>query len=54
MVPEGDEGRCRLRYAPVSRQTGKDPKISEWGNPCKLILAHPLPNIYAEEANVAN
>ncbi len=32
----GDEGRCRLRYAPGSRQTDFDPEISEWGNPSSL------------------
>ena len=28
-----DEGRGRLRKAPVSRQAGFDPGVSEWGNP---------------------
>ncbi len=30
---EGDEGRSSVRKASGSRQTGFDPKISEWGNP---------------------
>ena len=37
MAIKGDEGRSWLRYASGNRQTGFDPKISEWGNPLSLI-----------------
>ena len=29
----GDEGRCSMRKAAGSLQTGPDPRMSEWGNP---------------------
>ena len=29
----GDEGRCSVRKASGSPQTGFDPEMSEWGNP---------------------
>ena len=29
----GDEGRCSVRTASGSPQTGFDPEMSEWGNP---------------------
>ena len=41
MAPGGDEGRGRLRKAPVSRQTGFDPGVSEWGNPAGVMSGHP-------------
>ena len=42
LVSGGDEGRGRLRYAAGSRQTGIDPRISEWGNPPEVMLGYPL------------
>jgi hypothetical protein len=33
LAARGDEGRGSMRKALVSRQTGDDPKMSEWGNP---------------------
>ncbi len=38
----GDEGRGRQRYASGSRQTGFDPRVSEWGNPAGVMSRHPL------------
>ena len=42
LAPRGDEGRGRLRYASASRQTGFDPRISEWGNPAGVMSGQPL------------
>ena len=42
MAQAGDEGRGQLRKAPVSRSTGFDPEISEWGNPAVVMDSHPL------------
>ena len=42
LAPRGDERRGRLRYATVSRQTGFDPSISEWGNPAGVMSSHPF------------
>jgi len=41
LAPAGDEGRCRLRKARVSRQAGLDPGISEWDNPVPRKRDHP-------------
>ena len=37
LAARGDEGRCRLRKASGSRQTGFDPEMSEWGNPASSL-----------------
>ncbi len=42
MAQAGDEGRGQLRKAPVSRSTGFDPEISEWGNPTRQTLVIPV------------
>ena len=35
-----DEGRCSLRYASGSWQTNCDPRISEWGNPARVMSSY--------------
>ena len=42
LAARGDEGRGRLRYAQVRRQTVFDPGISEWGNPAGFKSRQPL------------
>jgi len=36
-----DEGRGRLRYASGSCQPSVDPRMSEWGNPARVMSCHP-------------
>jgi len=40
-----DEGRGRLRYASGSCQPSVDPRISEWGNPARVMSRHPALNV---------
>ena len=40
-----DEGRGRLRYASGSCQPSVDPRMSEWGNPARVMSRHPALNI---------
>ena len=35
-----DEGRGRLRYASGSCQPSVDPRMSEWGNPARVMSCH--------------
>lgn len=42
LASRGDERRGRLRYSTVSRQTGFDPSVSEWGNPAGVMSGYPL------------
>ena len=35
-----DEGRWRLRYASGSCQPSVDPRMSEWGNPARVMPGH--------------
>jgi len=44
LAPDADEGRGWLRKATVSRLTGFDPWISEWGNPAGVMPSHPRLN----------
>ena len=39
-----DEGRGRLRYASGSCQPSVDPRMSEWGNPARVMSCHPALN----------
>jgi hypothetical protein len=40
-----DEGRGRLRYASGSCQPSVDPRMSEWGNPARVMSCHLLVNV---------
>jgi hypothetical protein len=40
-----DEGRGRLRYASGSCQPSVDPRMSEWGNPARVMSRHPTLNV---------
>lgn len=40
-----DEGRGRLRYASGSCQPSVDPRMSEWGNPARVMSCHPALNV---------
>jgi hypothetical protein len=40
-----DEGRGRLRYASGSCQPSMDPRMSEWGNPARVMSCHPHLNV---------
>ena len=40
-----DEGRGRLRYASGSCQPSVDPRISEWGNPARVMSCYSHLNI---------
>jgi hypothetical protein len=40
-----DEGRGRLRYASGSCQPSVDPRMSEWGNPARVMSCHPPVNV---------
>ena len=42
LAMSGDEGRCSVRKATGSPQTGFDPWMSEWGNPARK--GHPALN----------
>ena len=44
LVPGADEGRGRLRYASGSCQPSVDPRMSEWGNPARVMSCHPALN----------
>ena len=37
----GDEGRGKLRKAPVSCKQAIDPEMSEWGNPAEVMFGNP-------------
>ncbi len=41
LAPGADEGRVRLRNASGSRREGRDPRVSEWGNPAGVMPGHP-------------
>ena len=45
LASRADEGRGRLRYASGSCQPSMDPRMSEWGNPARVMSCHPLVNI---------
>ncbi len=45
LAPGADEGRGRLRYASGSCQPSCDPRISEWGNPARVMSCYPHLNI---------
>lgn len=45
LAPGADEGRGRLRYASGSCQPSCDPRISEWGNPARVMSCYPRLNI---------
>jgi hypothetical protein len=40
-----DEGRGRLRYASGSCQPSVDPRMSEWGNPARVMSCYLLLNV---------
>ena len=40
-----DEGRGRLRYASGSCQPSVDPRMSEWGNPARVMSCYPPVNV---------
>ena len=44
LASEADEGRGRLRYASGSCQPSVDPRMSEWGNPARVMSCHPALN----------
>ena len=35
-----DEGRGGLRYSSGSRLAGCDPRVSEWGDPARVMSCH--------------
>ena len=45
LASRADEGRGRLRYASGSCQPSVDPRISEWGNPARVMSCYPHLNI---------
>ena len=40
LASRADEGRGRLRYASGSCQPSFDPRMSEWGNPARVMSCH--------------
>ena len=44
MASVGDEGRDKLRKAPVRRTWPFDPEVSEWDNPPRVIPGYPRLN----------
>ena len=40
-----EEGRRSLRYASGSWQTSFDPRMSEWGNPARVMSGHSRLNV---------
>ena len=44
LASEADEGRGRLRYASGSCQPSVDPRMSEWGNPARVMSCYPYLN----------
>ena len=40
LASRADEGRGRLRYASGSCQPSVDPRMSEWGNPARVMSCH--------------
>ena len=44
LASEADEGRGRLRYASGSCQPSVDPRVSEWGNPARVMSCYPYLN----------
>jgi hypothetical protein len=45
LASRADEGRGRLRYASGSCQPSVDPRMSEWGNPARVMSCHPHLNV---------
>jgi hypothetical protein len=45
LASRADEGRGRLRYASGSCQPSVDPRMSEWGNPARVMSCHLLVNV---------
>jgi len=45
LASEADEGRGRLRYASGSCQPSVDPRMSEWGNPARVMSCYPYLNL---------
>jgi hypothetical protein len=45
LASRADEGRGRLRYASGSCQPSVDPRMSEWGNPARVMSCHPPVNV---------
>ena len=45
LASRADEGRGRLRYASGSCQPSVDPRMSEWGNPTRVMSCYPYLNI---------
>ena len=45
LASRADEGRGRLRYASGSCQPSVDPRISEWGNPARVMSCYSHLNI---------
>jgi hypothetical protein len=45
LASRADEGRGRLRYASGSCQPSVDPRMSEWGNPARVMSCHLLVNL---------
>lgn len=41
LVSRADEGRYGLRYASGSWRVSVDPRVSEWGNPTRVVSGHP-------------
>ena len=45
LASRADEGRGRLRYASGSCQPSVDPRMSEWGNPARVMSCHHTLNV---------
>jgi hypothetical protein len=45
LASRADEGRGRLRYASGSCQPSVDPRMSEWGNPARVMSCHLTLNV---------
>jgi hypothetical protein len=45
LASRADEGRGRLRYASGSCQPSVDPRMSEWGNPARVMSCHQAVNV---------
>ena len=45
LAPGADEGRCGLRYASGSWRTSFDPRVSEWGNPARVMSCYQHLNV---------
>lgn len=45
LAPGADEGRCGLRYASGSWRTSFDPRVSEWGNPARVVSCYQCLNV---------